>query len=53
MTRPFYETEQDRKNERKLAHLIEVNYNCILSKMPIKLSLDFMAMRDGRAVAFV
>ena len=47
MTRPFYETEQDRKNERKLAHLIEVNYKCI------KLSLDFMATRDGRAVAFV
>jgi len=53
MTRPFYETAEDRKNERKLAHLIEVNYKCILRKMPIKLSLDFMEMRDGRAVAFV
>lgn len=53
MTRPFYETAEDRANERKLARLIEREYNCFLRKMPIKLSLDFMAERNGRAVAFI
>jgi len=51
--RPTYETQADRNNERRLAAKIEKHYNCILSKMPMKLSLDFMAMRNGKAVAFI
>ena len=53
MTRPIYETQIDRNNERRLATQIEKHYGCILSKMPMKLSLDFMAIRDGKAVAFI
>lgn len=53
MTRPAYETQTDRNNERRLAAKIEQHYNCILTKMPTKLTLDFMAMRNGRAVAFI
>ena len=53
MTRPTYETQTDRNNERRLAAKIEKHYNCMLTKMPMKLSLDFMAMRDGKAVAFI
>jgi len=53
MTRPIYETQTDRNNERRLATKIEKHYNCMLTKMPMKLSLDFMAMRDGKAVAFI
>jgi hypothetical protein len=52
MNRPFYETQADRRNEQELADIISSTYNCDLHKMPIKLSLDFMAMRDGKAVAF-
>ena len=51
--RPTYETAEDRNNERRLAAKIERHYGCILQKMPMKLSLDFMAMRDGKAVAFI
>ncbi len=53
MNRPTYETAQDRSNERKLASLIERTHGCMLQKMPIKLHLDYMATRDGRAVAFI
>ena len=53
MTRPLYETEQDRINESAIRGKIEAHYGCILSKMPMKLSLDFMAMRNGKAVAFL
>ncbi len=49
MTRPYYETEQDLQNERDVAKIIEEVHNCKLIKMPIKLSLDFMAVRDGKA----
>ena len=51
--RPLYETQQDRDNEQALSSIIEAEFNCQLTKMPIKLSLDFMATRDGSAVAFI
>jgi hypothetical protein len=53
VTRPYYETKQDLQNERNIAKIIEDVHNCKLIKMPIKLSLDFMAVRDGKAVAFI
>lgn len=53
MNRPLYETDQDRANENAISAKIEAHYGCILSKMPKKLSLDFMALRNGKAVAFV
>jgi len=53
MTRPYYETQDDLNNEKQIAKVIENVFKCELYKMPIKLSLDFMAMRDGKAVAFI
>jgi len=53
MKRPYYETQDDLNNEKQIAKVIEDVFKCELYKMPIKLSLDFMAMRDGKAVAFI
>ena len=53
MTRPYYETKDDLNNEKQIAKVIENVFKCELYKMPIKLSLDFMAMRNGKAVAFI
>lgn len=53
MTRPYYETQDDLNNEKQIAKVIENVFKCELYKMPIKLSLDFMAMRNGKAVAFI
>ena len=51
--RPLYETQQDRDNEAGMARIIEGEFSCSLTKMPIKLSLDYMATRNGSAVAFI
>ena len=51
--RPLYETQQDRENEAGIARIIEGEFSCSLTKMPIKLSLDYMATRNGSAVAFI
>ena len=51
--RPLYETQQDRDNEQALSRIIEKEFNCQLTKMPIKLSLDYMATRNDSAVAFI
>jgi len=53
MSRPLYETEQDRENERRLAEMIGAKYNYKFVKMPIKLSLDYMLTQDGTAKAFM
>jgi hypothetical protein len=54
MSRPLYETEQDRENERRLAEMIGAKYNYKFVKMPIKLSLDYMLIGlDGMARAFM
>lgn len=53
MSRPLYETEQDRENERRLAEMIGAKYNYKFVKMPIKLSLDYMLTQDGIAKAFM
>lgn len=53
MNRPMYETKEDLANERRIQATIEKRYGCLLRKMPIKLQLDFMAWKDGKAVGFV
>ena len=53
MKRPYYETQDDLNNEKQIAKVIENVFKCELYKMPIKLSLDFMAMRNGKAVSFI
>lgn len=51
--RPTYENQRTLADERSTADTLEQLYNCELKKMPIKMSLDFMAMRDGVAVSFI
>lgn len=53
MSRPLYETEQDRESERRLAEMIGAKYNYKFVKMPTKLSLDYMLTQDGIAKAFM
>ena len=51
--RPYYENEKTLAGERSTADKIEQLFDCQLKKMPIKLSLDFMALRSGSAVSFI
>jgi len=51
--RPLYETAQDRDNEKSISEILEAEFGCQLTKMPMKLGLDFMACRSGSAVAFI
>ena len=53
MSRPIYETQQDRDNERAVAEAIGQRYGCDMHKLPMKYILDFAATRDGRVVAFI
>lgn len=53
MTRPLYETQQDRDNEQAMARIMEARWKCTLHKMPIKYTLDFAAQKDGRVIGFV
>jgi hypothetical protein len=53
MSRPMYETQQDRDNEQALARLIAERFNCVMHKMPIKYTLDYAATRNNDVVAFV
>ena len=53
MSRPIYETQQDRDNEQALAELIERSFSCTMHKMPMKYTLDFAAVRGGKVVAFL
>lgn len=53
MNRPMYETQADRDNENELSALLQTEFNCQMTKMPIKYSLDYMATRNGSAVAFI
>lgn len=53
MNRPLYETQADRDNEAAMAGILQRRFDCQLTKMPIKYSLDYMATRNGSAVAFI
>lgn len=53
MNRPLYETQADRDNEVAMADILQRRFDCQLTKMPIKYSLDYMATRNGSAVAFI
>tara|TARA_R110001632_G_scaffold1327_4_gene5294 strand:+ start:92 stop:517 length:426 start_codon:yes stop_codon:yes gene_type:complete len=50
---PLYETQRDRDNEKSISTILEAEFGCEVAKMPMKLGLDFMACRSGRAVAFI
>ena len=49
----IYETSADRSAELEIAGVIETTMKCRMFKMPMRYGLDFMAMREGKAVAFI
>ena len=51
--RVLYESDGDRLAERQIADVIEGQMDCRLFKMPMRYGLDYMAMRQGKAVAFL
>ena len=53
MNRPIYESEEDLRVERDVAKHIESLWGCDLEKMHMKYIIDFMAFREGKAVAVV
>ena len=53
MSRPIYETQQDRDNEQGIARIVEHRFGCTLHKMPMKYTLDFAAVRNDSVVAFI
>jgi hypothetical protein len=52
-SRPIYETPEDLKNERDIADHVSHVWKISLVKMHLKHYIDFMAFRDGKAVAVV
>jgi hypothetical protein len=53
MARPIYESESDRKRERKVAEIVEQHFKCQLRKAPALFAIDFVAVRNGKPVAWV
>lgn len=54
MTRPFYESEQDRKNERAVADELLLLWNCDHHhKLSLSYGLDFALIRNGDVRVFV
>lgn len=51
--RPIYENAETLRLERATADYLEERLGGQLIKMPMKLSLDFLVMKDGAGVAFV
>ena len=50
--RPMYENQKNLSEEKKVADLLSEKWKCNFRKMPIKYELDYVLMRDLRAVAF-
>jgi hypothetical protein len=53
MTRPFYETSADRGHESRITGRISQKFKCTFEKLPIKMGMDYAAVRNGKAVAFL
>lgn len=51
--RPLYETAGHLAKESATKALLEKKFNCTLSKIPMKMGLDFAALRNGEVVAFL
>ena len=51
--RTQYETETHLKNEDKFKSIMEEKYDCILQKMHKHHIIDFIAIRDNKAVAWI
>ena len=51
--RQIYETQRDLDNEKSISGVIESVCNLSLKKMSMKYFVDFIALRNGKAVAVV
>jgi hypothetical protein len=51
--RPLFETDGSRRDEEAIAESLQAAWKCSLIKLPISYKLDWMALRDGDAVAWV
>lgn len=52
MTRPMYESDEDRGKEFKVAKWFEKKLDCTMLKLPIKYGLDFACVKDGKIIGF-
>lgn len=52
MSRPRYESEDDRNNEREAFARIEESMQCKIDKVPPMYVVDFLASRDGYGVSW-
>ena len=50
MARKIYESDENRKNERRLAKAWERLFNVECSKLPFSYFLDFVCERDGKII---
>lgn len=53
MARTQYETEKDRIRQREVADALQNVWKCTCHEMPYSYILDFIAMRGGKALAFI
>lgn len=53
MPRPTYENEQSIAAERAFIERLQRRWRCVFRKLPVKYELDYVAERDGVAVAYV
>jgi len=52
MSRPLYETSADREHESRLVSGLSQKFKCTFEKLPIKMGMDYAALRNGEVVAF-
>lgn len=52
-SRPRYETESDRDNEKSIAAIIAEKFNAEYRKMPGSYVLDYALLRNGKIVGFM
>lgn len=50
--RPIYETAQDLGREQEVASTLESAWKCRFVKMPIRYHIDFVLIKEDKAVAF-
>jgi hypothetical protein len=47
MTRPLYESSEDRSREQEVAKLVEERWGVVAQKMPMRYEFDYMLMRSS------
>ena len=52
MSRPLYETDADLEREGNMVSVVESNWKCKLTKLPIRYHLDYVFTREDKPVAF-